>query len=109
VAEYNAGCERGYDPVFGKDRRYLHSILEPPFYAVRCVSCYLNTLGGIRVNEHMEALDRDDNPIPGLYAAGVDTGGWTPDTYCAALPGTAFGYAVNSGRIAGFSVAKRLR
>ncbi len=109
VTEYNAGCEKGYDPVFGKDRQFLQPIIEPPFYAIRCVSTYLNTLGGIKVNEHMEALDKDHNPIPGLYAAGVDTGGWTPDTYCAALPGTAFGYAVNSGRIAGFSVTKRSR
>lgn len=109
VAEYNAGCAKGYDPVFGKDRQFLYPITEPPFYGIKCVPCYLNTLGGIKVNEHMEAIDREDHPIPGLYAAGVDTGGWTPDTYCAALPGTAFGYAINSGRIAGFSVANRLR
>jgi fumarate reductase flavoprotein subunit len=51
----------------------------------------------------MEVLDTRDNPIPGLYAAGVDTGGWTSDTYCAALPGTAFGWAINSGRMAGES------
>jgi len=51
----------------------------------------------------MEVLDKQDNAIPGLYAAGVDTGGWTSDTYCAALPGTAFGWAINSGRIAGES------
>ena len=57
----------------------------------------------------MEVLDKQDLPIPGLYAAGVDTGGWTGDTYCADLPGTAFGYAVNSGRIAGESVASYLQ
>jgi fumarate reductase flavoprotein subunit len=103
VAEYNAACESGYDPVFNKDRAYLQPLRTPPYYAVKCGSTYLNTLGGIKINERMEVIDTHGNPIRGLYAAGVDTGGWTSDTYCAALPGTAFGYAINSGRIAGES------
>jgi fumarate reductase flavoprotein subunit len=53
----------------------------------------------------MEVLDRADNPIPGLYAAGVDTGGWESDTYNAVLSGTTFGFALNSGRIAGENAA----
>jgi fumarate reductase flavoprotein subunit len=103
VAEYNAACESGYDPVFNKDRAYLQPLRTTPYYAVKCGSTYLNTLGGIKINERMEVIDTHGNPIRGLYAAGVDTGGWTSDTYCAALPGTAFGYAINSGRIAGES------
>ncbi|OGO30993.1 MAG: hypothetical protein A2Z29_01215 [Chloroflexi bacterium RBG_16_56_11] len=109
IEEYNAGCDLGYDPVFTKNRRYLRPLRQPPFYALTCGASILNTMGGIKVNEHMEVLDKQDNPIPGLYAAGVDTGGWTGDTYCADLPGTAFGYAVNSGRIAGESVTRYLR
>jgi fumarate reductase flavoprotein subunit len=101
ILEYNAACDRGYDPVFAKDRRYLLPLRQAPFYAVKCGSSLLNTLGGIKINEKMEVLDGNDNPIRGLYAAGVDTGGWTSDTYCAMLPGTAFGWALNSGRIAG--------
>jgi fumarate reductase flavoprotein subunit len=106
VREYNAACERGYDPVFNKDRDYLLPLDTPPYYGVKCGASYLNTLGGIKINERMEVLDKQDNPIRGLYAAGVDTGGWTSETYCAALPGTAFGYAINSGRIAGESAYK---
>jgi fumarate reductase flavoprotein subunit len=104
VSEYNAACARGYDPVFNKDRAYLIPLDKPPYYGVKMGSSYLNTLGGIKISEKMEVLDTCDNPIRGLYAAGVDTGGWTSDTYCAALPGTAFGWAINSGRIAGESV-----
>ena len=103
VDEYNTACDSGYDPVFAKDRAYLQPLRTPPYYGVKCGSTYLNTLGGIKINEHMEVIDTHDKPIRGLYAAGVDTGGWTSDTYCAALPGTAFGYAINSGRIAGES------
>jgi fumarate reductase flavoprotein subunit len=53
----------------------------------------------------MEVLDLKDRPIQGLYAAGVDTGGWESDTYCARLSGSTFGFAINSGRIAGENAA----
>jgi fumarate reductase flavoprotein subunit len=108
VEEYNDHCDHGYDPVFGKDRRHLLPLRTPPYFALACYGTILNTMGGIKVNEHMEVLNEDDAPIPGLYAAGVDTGGWTGDTYCADLPGTAFGYAINSGCIAGESIAHYL-
>ena len=101
IEEYNACCDAGYDAVFLKDHRYLQPLCTPPFYAIKCMGVMLNTMGGIKINECMEVLDAGDKIIPGLYAAGVDVGGWTPDTYCAFLPGTAFGWAINSGRIAG--------
>lgn len=109
VTEYNAACEQGFDPVFAKDRAYLKPLTTPPYYGVKCGSSYLNTLGGLKINEKMEAMDTEDNPIRGLYAAGVDAGGWTSETYCAALPGTAFGWAINSGRIAGESAFKYVK
>jgi len=49
----------------------------------------------------MEVLNSEDNPISGLYAAGVDTGGWEGDHDNAILCGTTFSFAINSGRIAG--------
>jgi fumarate reductase flavoprotein subunit len=101
VDEYNDVCDRGYDPVFAKDRKYLVPLRTPPYYAVECHMGMMNTIGGIKINEHMEVMDKQDNAIPGLYAAGVDTGGWVTDTYCSILPGSAFGFALNSGRIAG--------
>jgi glycine/D-amino acid oxidase-like deaminating enzyme len=41
----------------------------------------------------------------GIFAAGVDTGGWVSETYFIKLSGFAFGYAVNSGRISGENAA----
>ena len=66
----------------------------------------LNTIGGIKINEHTEVMDKQDNSIPGLYAAGVDTGGWESPTYCWQIAGHAFGFAVYSGRIAGENAAR---
>ncbi len=106
IDEYNTACDQGYDPIFAKDRKYLLPLHTPPYYAIKCQAGFLSTIGGIKINEHTEVLDKQDNPIPGLYAAGVDTGGWESETYCDVLSGHAFGFAINSGRIAGENAAK---
>lgn len=106
IDEYNSACDHGHDLIFAKDRRYLLPLRTPPYYAIRCRTCFLSTIGGIKINENMEVLDKKGNPIPGLYAAGVDAGGWESDTYCDRLSGSAFGFAVNSGRIAGENAAE---
>ena len=101
IEDYNVYCDQGKDPIFAKDGKYLKPLRTTPFYAVRWCPTFPNTVGGIKINEHMEVLDKEEKPIPGLYAAGVDTGGWVSETYFIKLSGYAFGYAVNSGRIAG--------
>jgi len=106
VKEYNADCDRGHDSLFAKDKKYLIPLRKPPYYVIRWSTAFTNTIGGIVVNENMEVLDKDENPIPGLFAAGVDTGGWESETYCMRLPGHALGYALNTGRIAGENAAK---
>jgi fumarate reductase flavoprotein subunit len=54
----------------------------------------------------MEVVDKEDNAIPGLYAAGTDAGGWESDTYNVHLSGTTFGFPLNSGRMAGENAAQ---
>jgi len=101
VAQYNSFCNQGYDESFAKERRYLLPLYSPPYYAIRGLAVLLDTIGGIKINERMEVLDNQNDPIPGLYAAGVITSGWESDTYCSYLSASAFGFAINSGRIAG--------
>ena len=105
IDEYNEACDCGYDAVFLKDRQYLLPLRTPPFYAIRCHTLLMDTLGGIRVDEKMKVLDRQGRPIPGLYAAGVCAGGLLGDLYNYDLPGSAQGFAINSGRIAGENAA----
>jgi len=106
IEEYNSCCDRGRDEVFTKDKQYLRPLRKPPFYAVKCGTAYHETTGGIKVNEYMEAIDRKSNVIPGLYVAGVIADDWVSDSYWGVLSGSAFSFALNSGRIAGESVVK---
>ena len=108
IEEYNSFCEQGYDRIFAKDRRNLLPLEEAPYYAMKGMPTLLDTVGGIRINEHMEVLDSHERPIPGFYAAGVATGGWESEAYCSDLSGSAFGYAINSGRIAGENASEYL-
>jgi len=107
IDEYNSFCDRGYDEVFAKNRRYLLPLRRAPYYAIRCCGGFIDTLGGIKVNEHMEVRDTQDKIIPGLYAAGVIADGFESDTPISyVLCGSTFGFAINSGRIAGENAAK---
>jgi fumarate reductase flavoprotein subunit len=105
VDQYNRFCEQGRDPIFSKDRKYMLPLKVSPYYAIKGMTAYLDTLGGIRVDEAMEVLDPQDNPIPGLYAAGVIVSGWQGETYCGFLSGSAFAFAIGSGRLAGENAA----
>jgi len=107
IEEFNAFCDKGYDEHFFKDRRFLMPLRTPPYYALKCYQGFLGTIGGIKINHRMEILNHQDDPIPGLYAAGSVAGGWESDTYCLQLSGSAFGFALNSGRIAGENAADR--
>jgi fumarate reductase flavoprotein subunit len=106
VDEYNAFCRDGHDRLFVKDPAYLIALLTPPFYAVKCCPAFLGTIGGIKINHRMEILDHEHQPIPGLFACGSETGGWEADTYNVVLSGSTFGFAINSGRIAGENAAQ---
>ena len=106
VDEYNVVCDRGHDPIFVKERRYLMPLRTPPYYAIRCKLSILHTMGGIKINEHMQALDKEGEPIPGLYAAGMETGGWE-NVHLDWLVG-GMTVALNGGRIAGENAAQSL-
>jgi fumarate reductase flavoprotein subunit len=109
VDEYNGYCEKGHDDLFAKNPRYLRPLQGPVFYAVRGRTVFLGTMGGIKINEKIEVLDKNDEVIPGLYAAGIDAGGMYGDSYpirCSS--GLTSSFALNSGRIAGRSALEYL-
>jgi fumarate reductase flavoprotein subunit len=108
IDEYNASCDERHDGLFAKDPRYLLPVRTPPFYAIKGHIGLCDAYGGIKINEKMEALNTQEKPIPGLFAAGATTGCWESEAYCYRLTGHLVGFALNSGRIAGENAVKYL-
>jgi len=109
VKEYNEYCDKGHDDLFGKNPGYLRPVRQPKFYGFKNVPIAYGTFGGIKINEKTEVLDKLDRVIHGIYAAGNDGNGMygNPPTYnFKTTSGSALGFALNSGRIAGENVLK---
>ncbi len=106
IEENNKYAAMHKDSLFGKDPSLLRPISRAPFYAVKIQPRSLGTLGGVKINEKIEAVDDDSNVIPGLYVAGSDAGGLYGDTYDLMMAGSTLGFALNSGRIAGENALK---
>jgi len=108
VKQYNEAAETGVDNMFFAEADRLIPIKEGPYYAVKYVARNLGTLGGVRINEKIEAVDKDGHPIPGLYVAGADAGGMYGKSYVDFEGGT-LGFAYTSGRLAGENAAKYVK
>lgn len=109
VDQYNRYCDVRHDGDFAKDPAYLREVRMGPFYAIKSVASSLGTLGGIKANERFEVVTQEEEPIPGLYAAGNDVGGMYGDSYDLLMAGSTVGFAVNSGRIAVESAAEYIK
>ncbi|GMG97007.1 FAD-dependent oxidoreductase [Tepidimicrobium xylanilyticum] len=108
VNQYNKAIEEGIDNMFFADTERLIPVVEGPFYAVKYVARNLGTLGGVRINEKIEAVDKNGKPIPGLYVAGADAGGMYGKSYVDFEGGT-LGFAYTSGRLAGINSAEYVK
>jgi fumarate reductase flavoprotein subunit len=106
INENNKYAKSSKDPIFNKDPKYLRVIDRAPFYAVKIQPRSLGTIGGVKINEKIQAVDEKGSPIPGLYVAGSDAGGLYGDTYDLEMAGSTLGFAVNSGRIAAENALK---
>jgi 3-oxosteroid 1-dehydrogenase len=96
IGEMNRYAATGVDPEFGRgteiyDRYFgdarvtpnpcLGPIDAPPYYAIRIDLGDLGTKGGLKADEHARVLDRQGDPIPGLYAAGNSSASVFGDCY----------------------------
>ena len=109
VEEYNKMCEVGRDPIFHKKAEYLRPLKGPKYVAGRIFPSGYGSLGGIKINHRMEVVTQEQEPIPGLYAAGVDATSIFADSYVFTLPGNTMGFALNGGRMAGENAVKYIK
>lgn len=75
IEKYNEGCASGSDE-FGKDSHFMTPIDTAPFTVGPVETCGLvYTHGGLDADVDARVRDVDGEVIPGLYAAGMCTGG----------------------------------
>ena len=99
VARYNELCAKGVDEDFGKPAKYLIPVEGDEYYAFRMTPGTSVTFGGLEIDVNGRVLDTENQPIPGLYAAGevAFTGLFDAEYPCC---GMAIGSAVYYGRVA---------
>ncbi|MFM0336975.1 FAD-binding protein [Paraburkholderia fungorum] len=83
----------------------LGPIEKGPFYAVKLVPGDFGTSRGLVTGSHGEVLDRDNHPIPGLYACGNDMNSPVGGHYIGA--GITLGPALTFGYLAAMALVKR--
>jgi predicted oxidoreductase len=72
------------------------AITEAPFYAVLVHASSLISFGGLKVNEQLQVVDKNDAPIQNLYAAGeiLGAGATSGNAFCGGMvltPAISFG------------------
>ncbi|MEG1808148.1 MAG: FAD-binding protein, partial [Cetobacterium sp.] len=100
VDEFNNSLRNGNDP-FGR-QLFDKEFGVGPFYAGLTGPMVHHTMGGIKINEKAQAVNKDGNIIAGLYAAGEVTGGIHGSNR---LGGNAIADITVFGRVAGVNAA----
>ena len=121
IAQFNEYARQGIDADFGRGSRTYdksqgddevkpNPCLAPlevgPFYAVRMYASEIGSFAGLKTDAFARALDRDGQPIGGLYAVGNDQASVFGGAYPGA--GATLGPAMTFGYIAGRHLAGEL-
>ncbi len=109
VDQYNTACAVGYDNLYFKEKAYLRPLNTKKLYAVKLKSYYFSAYGGLRTNRSHQVLDKSFNPIPGLYATGLEVSDMVGPTYTTWSSGHAFGFASYSGRHAAINAVESMK
>lgn len=100
---WNANIEQfGEDLEYNRDTQLI-KLDGPRYYANLNVSANLGSLGGLLINTKAEVIDNNGEVIPGLYAGGMNSGGWYGLYYAGS--GTSLTGGLVWGHIAGESAA----
>ncbi|MGR3972779.1 FAD-dependent oxidoreductase [Shewanella sp. 1180_01] len=100
IKRYNQLTDSGVDSDYGKNIKMMNSIKEGPFYATKHGPALLAVTGGLLVNNKIQVIDKEHEPIPGLYAAGNVSGGRYGVDYPVTINGTSLMTATMWGYIA---------
>ncbi|GGH20985.1 flavocytochrome c [Paenibacillus segetis] len=75
IDTWNGAVKNKNDTEFERKTGIDHELSAAPYYAIKIGPGIHYTMGGVVINTNTEVLDKDNKPIPGLFAAGEVTGG----------------------------------
>jgi hypothetical protein len=84
IADFNESTTSAECPVPGRALD-ASPLSEPPYYVIEAVPAVTFPFHGVRVDGDARVLTPDGEPIPGLLAAGSDTGGLWNRAYAGGL------------------------
>lgn len=94
IQAYNVGIEKGVSDPFSRSHRPL-PVSRPPFYAIRSQAWTLKSYAGLAVNENLQVVSKEQEPVGNLYAAGevlgAVTSGKSHTSGGSVTPAVAFG------------------
>lgn len=100
---WNLNTEQGEDPEYHRIQGIKP--LSAPYYAYTNRATNLGSIGGLKINVDCQVLDSFGKVIEGLYAAGLNAGGWIGGYYPGS--GTAIAGILHQGRRAGQHIAEK--
>jgi fumarate reductase flavoprotein subunit len=111
IDRINSYSDLKSDPEFNRKPEHLMKFDTAcgPYYALKGIRAFFLTLGGVKVNREMQAIDTNDEPIPHLYITGQDMGGLYDSTYDLLAEGSASSFALSSGRLAVKAIIRDLK
>jgi hypothetical protein len=104
VARYNELCHSGSDLDFGKRAELMTPVEKGPFVALKFGPALLAIVDGLDVDTQLRVLNREGEPIEGLWAVGNCAGGLYGVDYPVLLNGNSHGRAMTWGKVAAESI-----
>ena len=109
VKHYNELCKKGVDSEFGKDAKAMIPVDEPTFYGCKGQSGGgmmpslggSATLSGLLSDNKLRVLNKEGEPIKGLFVCGNTLGGRYGLGYSTPFAGNSIGMAMTHGWLAG--------
>ncbi len=102
VEDWNKAVAGETEDALGRTTAMDVNVSKAPYYAIQISPGIHHTMGGVKIDTTTQVLDKENNPIKGLYAAGEVTGGIHGANR---IGGNAVADIVVFGRIAGQNAA----
>ncbi len=106
ITAWEASIARGEDEF---NRTKLPEAFTAPYHAIQITGDLRHTQGGLVTDTATRVLKEDGTPIPGLYAAGGVTEGFSSEGGAAYMSGNGLLQALIFGKIAGENAATEVR